>query len=396
MKSLHKFLLVVLPLLTACQPEPPMDAIKPMEEGCFVSVIRSEQGDFSALSQFTRGMDIGDVLFFLDKKATFQASAISYKTIDPHGNPVLASGMVYHPLNVPSKGTIEIMPIAALKKDEGPSDLFFAIEGILVYTGYTVIVPDLLGFGISHDMEYPFLMAENTGRVVYDMRRAAAEFLRQEFQYELPVKTIIAGYSLGGFVSLAAQKYYETHHAHNVKIERVYSGGGVYDLTATLKDFATYTFADYPAIPGVVVAFNHYYKLNLDFSRIFTGELLENWEEWLNRSLSSHQLNDKIPKLISMYMHPDFFLPFEEQNSEFQKLHACFGENSLAYSWTPKAPISFVAPYFDSYVGSSSIKLAVQNFRNAGCRVDFQRVTGDHNEVGYFFVIKLLIFALGS
>jgi hypothetical protein len=394
MKSSYK-LLLLLPFWAACQPEPPMDAMKPMEGGCFVEVIRTEQVGFSDIPKFAFDMDVRDILFFVDKSICIQATAISYETVDPNGKPVLASGMIYHPINQPSKGVMEFMPIAVLNKDGGPSDKFYVAEGLPSYLGHTVLVPDLLGFGISKDaVEYPYLMAENTGRVAYDLRRAAAEYLWQTFQYKLPSETIIAGYSLGGFASIAAQKYYETHHASEVKIKKVFSGGGIYDLNIVLNTLAKTKMTDHPSIPYAIMSYSHYYDLDVDFSQIFAGELLTHWEDWLNWELTTDELREKIPQNIAAYMHLDFFKPFDEQNNEFKKLHPHFTQNTLIYGWKPKAPIDFTSAYYDSYLGTDSITEAVKVFRQAGSSVSLQFVTGNHVDVGMYFVLKVLLFAL--
>jgi len=395
MKTSHKLLLLLLPLLAACQPMPPMDAMDPMEEGCLNSILRTEQIGFSDISKLSFNMDVSSVLFFVDKSITIHAAAISYHTVDPNGNPVVASGMVYYPLNRPSKGVIEFMPMAVLSKDQGPTDQFYAAEGLPAYLEHTVIVPDLLGFGASKDVEYPYLMVENTGRVAYDLRRAAAEYLWQTFQYKLPSETVLAGYSLGGFASLAAQKYYETHHANTVRIKKVFSGGSVYDFSIVLNTFAKTGKSDHPSIPYVIKAYNHYYGLNLDLTKIFTGDLLTNWQTWLNWELTSDELREKLPPNIAAYMHSDFFLPIEKQNDEFKKLYGPLAKNSLIYGWKPKAPISFFSAYHDNYLGSDSIKEAVRVFRGLGSSVSILFVTGDHVEVGIFFVLDMLLYAKG-
>jgi len=394
MKTSRKLLLLLLPFMAACQLEPPMDTLEPMEGGGFVTSLKTELVDFSDIPKFAFGMDVSDILFFIDKSILIQATAISYHTVDPHGNPVTASGMVYHPLNRPSKGVIEFMPLAVLNKDGGPSDKFYASEGMPAYLGYTVLVPDLLGFGVSKDVEYPYLMAENTGRVAYDLRRAAAEYLWQEFQYKLPSETILAGYSLGGFASIAAQKYYETHHANTVKIKKVYSGGAVYDFPIVLNTLAKTGISHHPSIPYVMKAYNHYYNLDLDFTKIFIGDLLTNYTSWLDWVFTSDELREKLPPNIATYMHPDFFKPLNEQNAEFKKLHDPLRQNTLIYGWTPKAPIYFTSAYYDEYLGTDSIKEAVKVFRQAGTSVSIQYVNGGHVDVGMYFILNMLLVAL--
>ncbi|MDR2585487.1 MAG: hypothetical protein LBC84_04600, partial [Prevotellaceae bacterium] len=300
-----------------------MDAYLP--EPVYYRVIESMNTGKYDLGKYEDGLEsFAPVVFFLDNKLIFRVTAIEYETIDPNGKPVLASGLVFHPINRKSKGVVDALPIARLGGD-GASVEMYAAEGLMAMAGYTVILPDLLGFGVSKDQVIPpFLMTENTGRVAYDMRCAAAQFLWDEFRYALPAETIIMGYSLGGSAALSTQKYYETHHADKVKIKEVHAGGGAYDLPAAFAAFAKTKFSDYPAIPHTILAFNHYYDLHLDFSQIFTGRLLEVYEDWYEGEY------DNLDNDISTYMHPDFFLPLDLQNDEFIKLQPYLIKNSVS------------------------------------------------------------------
>ena len=172
------------------------------------TVLKQENANFSQAVNFHE--IIGDYMKyhpFMDKNITFRIAALSYPTVDPNGIPVMASGLVFHPINKKSKGVIDFMPTAHIDSEGGGTDEMYPVEGLLILLGYTVIVPDLLGSGVSKDMPIPFLLVENTGRVSYDMRCAAAQYLWDEFRYVLPLETMILGYSLGGSAALATQKY---------------------------------------------------------------------------------------------------------------------------------------------------------------------------------------------
>ena len=361
----------------------PMDSYEPVP--VHYQVLRWENAGISDLGKFEDGLsDYANFLFFVDKNLTFRITAIEYDTVDPNGNPVKASGLVFHPLNKKSRGVFDAMPIARLGR-EGPSVGMYALEGLIAMAGYTVILPDLLGFGSSDDLWPPFLMTENTGRVAYDMRRAATCFLWDEFRYALPTETTIIGYSLGGSAALATQKYYETYHSNEVKVKEVHAGGGAYDLPAGFATFARTGFSDYAAIPNAILAFNHYYDLHLDFSQIFTGDLLDNYEQWYDGVYET--LEDD----IHTYMHEDFFKPFDQQNDEFKKLYPCLVENSVSQGWRPKAPIYLSHCATDTYVPIACAEAAVRNFRRLGTNVSFVTYPGNHNSVGVTFYFRLLL-----
>jgi pimeloyl-ACP methyl ester carboxylesterase len=296
--------------------------------------------------------------------------------------------MVYHPINKKSKGVIDFLPTAHLDKYGGGSDVFYAIEGMLVYFGYTVIMADLIGSGTTKDLPIPFLMAENTGRVAYDMRRAAAQYLWDEFRYQLPTETTIMGYSLGGSAALAAQKYYETHHSHTVMVKEVHSSSGTNDLPSAFAAFTQTGISDYPAIPNTIYAFDRYYDLNIDYTQIFKGALLDHYDDWLSGAYSADDLREIMGTHLRTYMHDDFFKPFDQQNQEFKKLHPLLKENSLSEGWRPKAPIYMTHCFSDSYVPIESARETVKKLRRAGANISFMTYPGTHLTVGYLFFLR--------
>jgi len=357
-----------------------------------------ESADFSSLTKFDPMMENFESIFsiILDKTITFRVAAITYPTVDPNEEEVTASGLVYHPLNKKSKGVVVFMPMAHLNRGGGTSEELYVAEGMLALLGYTVIVPDLIGSGASKDRMVPFLMTENTGRVTYDMHRAAAQYLLDEFKYILPAETVILGYSLGGSAALATQKYYETYHSNVVKVKEVHAGGGAYDLAAAFEAYAQTGKSEYPAIPHTILAFDHYYNLNLDYHKIFSGDLLENdnYLTWLHGEYDAAILKDLLGYDLHAYMHEDFFLPTHQQNEEFKKLHPLLSLNSVSEGWRPKAPIYLYHSNSDVIVPVASAKAALKKLRKAGANIALSIYPGDHYTVGYLYFIRSILRCL--
>ena len=377
-------------LLACCTPTP-MDKM----EGIEYSVLNWEVAGFSSLKKFDPMMESfeGLLSFFLDKNFTFHVAAISYPTVDPNGEPVTASGLVYHPLNRKSKGVIDFMPMAHLNREGGTSEELYVAEGMMALLGYTVIIPDLIGSGVSKEKMVPFLMAENTGRVAWDMHRAAAQYLWDQFKYALPAETALMGYSLGGNAALAAQRHYETFHSNVVKIKEVHVGGGAYDLPAGFAAYARTGISGYPCVPHTILAYDHYYKLDLDYSQIFTGALLENnnYQTWFHGQYDAEKLKELLGFNLHGYMHEDFFKPLEQQNSEFKKLQKYFPENSVSEGWRPQAPIYLYHSDEDDIVPVECAEAALKKLRKAGGNVALNKYPGDHYTVGYLYFVRSMI-----
>jgi len=387
MKQTFYFLLLGT-LLACCTP---VDSFQmdPIE----YSVIKYETADASSIHKFyPLAADILQYYPLLDKKLTFRVAAISYPTVDPNGKPVVASGLVFHPINIKSKGVIDFMPSAHIDNDGGGTDEMYAVEALLILFGYTIIMPDMIGSGVSKDLVIPFMMVENSGRVAYDMRRAAAQYLWDEFRYAIPVETTIMGYSLGGNLALAAQKYYETNHANTIKVKEVHAGGGVYDLSVAFSAFAKTGTTLYPAIPKAILAFNHYYNdLNLDFSQVFRDDLLVNYDDWFSGRYKASELMSWMSADIRTYMHPDFFVPADQQNSEFKKLQVILKENSVSEDWRPKAHIYLTHSKDDGLAPLENAQATVRKLRRAGANVAFFTYSGDHENAGIVFFLRNIL-----
>ncbi|MCL1974226.1 MAG: hypothetical protein FWG54_05360 [Bacteroidetes bacterium] len=360
------------------------------------SVIKYEIAGYAEFDRFHPLLaDYKDLFVFFDKELIFKVAAISYPTVDPSGAPVEASGLVFHPINKKSRGVIDFLPSAHMDSEGGGTDEMYAEEAVLILMGYTVIMPDLIGSGISKEKYMPFLMAENTGRVAYDMRRAAAQYLWDEFRYPFPSETIIMGYSLGGSAALATQKYYETYHSNTVKVTKVFAGGGVYDLPTAFDVFAQTGIATYPAIPKTILAFKHYYfdliGRELDLGQIFIGDLLTNCEEWFSGAYRSGEIRRMIGTDLHAYMHPDFFKPSDQQNDEFKKLQPFLKENSVTQGWIPKAPIYLTHAREDNLAPVECAEAAVKKLREVGANISLRTYPGDHMSVAIFFFIRNIL-----
>ncbi|MCL1974227.1 MAG: alpha/beta fold hydrolase [Bacteroidetes bacterium] len=381
------FCFLLLCTLLACCTQ--MDQMEQID----YSVIKFETAGYTDLGKFHPLMeDYKDFIPFFDKGLVCRITAISYPSVDPNGVAVEVSGWVFHPVNRKSRGVIEVLPTAHMINDGGISDELYAVQGILMMTGYTVIVPDFIGTGISNDRSIPMFMAENTGRVAYDMRRAAARYLWDEFRYLLPSETIIMGYSLGGYAALAIQKYYETRHANTIKVKEVYASAGPYDLIVAFDAFANTGYSAFPAIPSTFLTIKHYYfdcfDREFDLTKVFKGALLNNYQEWFSGKYTEGSVLRMLGTDIHTYMHEDFFKPFEAQNETLQSIRPYLKENSLIEGWRPKAPIYMTHSKTDSCVPVECAEAAVKELRKAGANISFTIYPGDHFTVGYLWILR--------
>ncbi len=102
-----------------------------------------------------------------------------------------------------------------------------------------VIMPDYQGYGVSRDRIHPYLAQELTARQITDAVKYGLQLykdLENAQQFADDWKTVCLGFSQGGAVALATQKYLELN---GMDEELHYAGSfcadGPYDLNATLR-----------------------------------------------------------------------------------------------------------------------------------------------------------------
>ncbi len=328
-------------------------------------------------------------------KMKVHIAAISYNTVDPLGAAVVSSGIVIQPLNRTPRGVLHFLPSANIDKFGSGSDALLIFEGILAFFGYTVIIADLLGNGVTKDTkEYPFLLQENTGRVAYDMHRAAMEYFPQVLGHPLQKHITIGGYSMGGSAALALVRHIERENPDDIIIDRAIIGGGVYDLEVAMSEFIKTGFAQYPAAPCIIKAYDYWYDLKLDYSKIFIEPLLSHMDTWLDRTHDRFQLTEWIGQDVHGYLHPDFFKP--EKNAEFNKLWDKLPENSLVTGWTPKTRLRMSHANDDQSVPTQVAVYTYKGFKQRGARVKMHYGKGGHYEFGKWYFIRMIIYLMGK
>jgi len=274
--------------------------------------------------------------------------SISYKTIDPFGNAVIATGAFFYPKDLNPPGIVEVPPIAPMRDSEAPSlyveQKKFSFESVPCMLGYITINPDFVGVRYTEDWPRPYLIAEHTGIAAYHMRKAVEEYLLIKENYQLGNRSTILGYSLGGSTSMAMAWYYQDHPT-GLKVDKVITGGGVYDGLEAFRAYVRTERNDYQSIPMVILGLDKFYNLQLDYSGIFANGMEnpvdspdpeeggDGYAWWFSGKRSLSSIINRWGSNLPNYMHPDFFNP--ELSCEFIKLKEPLEMNSIVYNYTP-------------------------------------------------------------
>lgn len=393
--GLWAFVGLLLGLTVSCSPQ---DQITVLEPPVYLDqVVEIRTLPVSDTYDYFR--EYGDVLVkaldFAKRTDSIDLASINYRTVDPKGQPVICSGLVAFPKGR-IRGVVEMSFHAHAGHSSGASDLFITDEMAPVLLGYVTLIPDLVGKGLHSGTTHlirPVCFLENNGRVAYDFRKAAEEFLLRQYGYVMPKKTLMTGFSLGATSALSAAKYYQEHDPA-IQIDRLIIGGGAYDLETAFQHYALSDMSEYIFLTQAVMAFDYWYDLHLDYSQVFCGKLLENdwYKQFENGGNPTEDIHEYLGPHPSAYMHPDFFKPIEEQNAEFQKLHAVMAQQSHLEGWVPKAPIYLFHGTQDDCVPYACGLQARDVFKKAGARVSFFSADLGHTDMGVNWYIDLMIY----
>jgi poly(3-hydroxybutyrate) depolymerase len=193
-------------------------------------------------------------------KYDVDAYKIVYRTLDPKGNITIASGAIFIP-----RGK-DISPLISLQHGTqtnrnvvGSTSPLNSVDGLTAAAlGYYTVVPDYLGLGESAIL-HPYHHAKSSADCVIDLIRAGRAFA-QSSNIKLNGQVFLAGYSEGGYVTLAAHKEIEKNYAGEIKIAACAPMAGAYDLNLTAKTIlgkSTYNQPSY--LSFFVVAYNDIY-----------------------------------------------------------------------------------------------------------------------------------------
>ena len=280
---------------------------------------------------------IQNLIDFSNAKKVIELSGV-YESIDVDGNPITLSGKVLLPADGKIKRCILVSHFTIGSNLEAPSNTF-PLEGVLVKLGYALIVPDYIGYGVTVDKVHPYLVMELTARNVLDMYKAVVPFLEKAGHQPQYDDIYLMGYSQGGATTMAVQHLIE-HHDEEVKIRRVFAGGGPYDVKTTYDRFVETNVASYPcAVPimmqGMVVG----NKLNLDMSELMAPHIYKNLDAWVNsKRYTAKQLNELIGSRVTSDLLTNKGM--DRTSDEVSELYKAMTNNSiLSYSWVPEAPV---------------------------------------------------------
>lgn len=216
--------------------------------GC-INVIREDHPQYKYLVsstpvqnipiQFLR-QTVTDPTYASLLKYSVGAFKIVYKTTNYDGTPIQASGLVLIPDSPNAVPMISQQHGTIFSDAEAPSNFGPASEAaqygtIFSSNGYIISCPDYIGFGVSKNLIHTYEHKASLAQASLDMLQAVREFLQVNAPSKWDSRLYLAGYSEGGYATMALYKKMQEGGFFGFNLKAVSTGAGAYDKTNFTK-----------------------------------------------------------------------------------------------------------------------------------------------------------------
>jgi len=182
----------------------------------------------------------GTTALLASPRYAVQAYRLTYLTLDGQGRQILASALVA----LPQKPGSALSPVLSYqhptltREADAPSHLADVGNPAVVMAslGYIVLSADYVGYGVSKGAAHPYLLSGPSAAAVIDLL-TAAKYWRRTQQVLDNQQLFLAGYSEGGYVTMATQRALQAGTSnHRLEVVSVAPGAGPYNVGLTLDE----------------------------------------------------------------------------------------------------------------------------------------------------------------
>lgn len=282
------------------------------------------------------------------------------------GEIIRASGLLYLPVGLADEAPLlSLHHGTTFEKAEAPSvsGEFTGME-LFASSGYITLMPDFIGYGESAEIFHPYYDKEHSATAVIDMIKSAKEFLTSE-GIGFNKKLFLAGYSEGGYVTLAAAKEIESDASHNLTVTAMAAGAGGYDLTGMLQgviDSKEYSYPSYLAF--VLMSYNITYEWNKPLNFFFRERYAEALSQYMNGLHGGSFINSKLTTVTADLFNPDFYARLKDTKGETE-LKSALAANSVS-GWKTNLPTRLYHGINDEVIPYQNSETTLNNFKEAG------------------------------
>jgi pimeloyl-ACP methyl ester carboxylesterase len=267
---------------------------------------------------------------------------VTYKTTYK-GEVINASGLVILPKTSDEVGMVSFQHGTIAAKSEAPTALPISNGSLILYAalssaGFITVVPDFIGFGASADKFHPYYVEEATADAVIDNLKAAREWALEK-KINFNDRLFLAGYSQGGYATMAAHKRIEEDGLDNFDLIASFPASGGYDVKEMQEYFFSQFLYDEPYYMAyVALSYQSYYDWDdQSLSDFFNEPYATNIPSLFNGTNGAGTINAQLTDNITELIQEDLISNIDT-DPQYAYLVNAFEENSLT-DWTPTIPM---------------------------------------------------------
>jgi len=266
---------------------------------------------------------------------------ITYKTMYKD-NVIEASGLVILPDTDDPVGMVSFQHGTITADNEAPTNLALSNTQSVLFAGlaspgFIGVVPDFIGFGSTAEIMHPYYVESLTASSIIDNLKAARE-LAIEKGLNFNGKLFLAGYSQGGYATMATHKSIELDGLENFNLIASFPAAGGYDVKAMQEYFFNLDTYDNPYYMAYVA---QAYKTTFDWTEPLSDFFQEPYATRIpglfNGTNTSSTINAQLTNVVADLLTSDIKANFDT-NPEYDYLENAFNENGLV-DWKPTIKI---------------------------------------------------------
>jgi pimeloyl-ACP methyl ester carboxylesterase len=328
MKSFF-FLLLVGSLLmvgpTGCQTSSVLDPVAPSapEKTLISSSLISEVSPSQLRSRYT-GVT---AVFQLFVRYGIRAYRLEYTTTNTDGTKINASGLVIVPVDANKQVPVLSMQHGTILNDADAPSYFgrgseaYTLGSLFASQGYIVSAPDYIGYGASKELPHTYEHRASLATASIDMLRATREFIREK-EIGWDERLFVAGYSEGGYATMALQKKIEEETGDEFNLVASSCGAGAYDKSAFMRQIINEPTSGVASINRlyvwVLLTYDRIYGLNRPmtyyFKEPYAAQIAANGKDvTINVSLHT-TFTDSFKKAINEGTDVDFLKAVQDND----------------------------------------------------------------------------------
>lgn len=310
---------------------------------------------------------------------------VTYKT-HYKGEEIIASGLVILPDTDDDISMLSFQHGTIAAHDEAPTTQPINSTQLVYYSalgtiGMITVVPDFIGFGESDHIMHPYYVEEYTANAVIDLIRAAKELASKE-DLSFNKKLFLAGYSQGGYATMAAHKYIEEHGLPGFKLAASFPAAGGYDIKGVQEFFFEQEEYDQPYYLAYVArSYQTAYDWTEPLSKFFQEPYASRIPELFDGSNSGSEINAQLTYTVADLVTEDILAEIDT-DPQYSYIVNAFNENSLT-DWLPQRPMYMFHGDNDDTVPYMNSVDVYMDFLSAGAdSVYFRTLDGANHSTG--------------